>query len=157
MKDLFATGRDWQANYRMRHRDGSWRHLEGHAALVRGGLSGVELAIVVARDITERVAADLERVQDHAIKNLILEHSNLGIVFVRNRVFEWVNTRWGDLGRPWPRSWAPPPGSPTPTTPPTKHGATTYPAMAQGGAGGPHLADGRGTGPFSGAGWSVVP
>ncbi len=49
------------------------------------------------RDITERKRAENKIHQISAIQNLILENSTLGIALVRNRVFEWVNERLGEL------------------------------------------------------------
>ena len=59
-----------------------------------GGRRRIGIAIA---DITQRIMADLELVKAHAIKNLILENSTLGIAFVRRRHFEWANTRMGEV------------------------------------------------------------
>ncbi|MGV8057485.1 MAG: PAS domain S-box protein [Smithellaceae bacterium] len=48
-------------------------------------------------DITDRKHAEEKLQHISAIQNLILENSTLGIALVRNRVFEWVNTRLGEL------------------------------------------------------------
>jgi PAS domain S-box-containing protein len=101
LKELFLRGTESTFQYGMRHKNGSWRQFEGRAAPVRGSARGKDLAIIVARDITERLRMDTEILRSHAVKNLILENSTLGIAYVSGRVFEWANTRWGEiLGRP---------------------------------------------------------
>ena len=49
--------------YRMQHRDHSWRVLESHANPVANARGEVEHVVIVARDITERTQADEERRQ----------------------------------------------------------------------------------------------
>jgi len=49
--------------YRMQHRDHSWRVLESHANPVTNERGEVEHVVIVARDITERTHADEERRQ----------------------------------------------------------------------------------------------
>jgi two-component system NtrC family sensor kinase len=47
--------------YRMQHKDGSWRTLESHGAPFRNTAGEIEGVLTVARDVTERKQADLER------------------------------------------------------------------------------------------------
>jgi PAS domain S-box-containing protein len=47
--------------YRLKHRDGHWLHFEGRVALVTGDPAGSPRALLVARDITARETAELER------------------------------------------------------------------------------------------------
>lgn len=47
--------------YRMQHKDGSWRTLESHGAPFRNAAGEIEGVLTVARDITERRQADQER------------------------------------------------------------------------------------------------
>jgi len=47
--------------YRMQHKDGSWRVLESHGSAVRNARGDVETQVVVSRDITERKKAEQER------------------------------------------------------------------------------------------------
>lgn len=47
--------------YRMRHKDGTWRILESHAGVIRNALGEIENILIVARDITERKRAEKER------------------------------------------------------------------------------------------------
>lgn len=51
----------------------------------------------IDRDITEREEAEEKIRNISAVQNLILENSSLGIALVRNRTFEWVNARVGEL------------------------------------------------------------
>ena len=134
IEEVFERGDDVLLYYRMSHREGSWRNFEGRAALVRASGPGQELALIVARDITERILAETDLLRAHAIKNLILENSTLGIAFVRKRVFEWANSRTGEiLGRPMGEVL----GAPTRVVYPDEAsfqemGRTTYPAMSRG-------------------------
>jgi len=47
--------------YRMQHKDGSWRTLESHGAPFRNSKGEIEGVLTVARDITERKQAEQER------------------------------------------------------------------------------------------------
>lgn len=58
---------------------------------------GRDEALVLVRDITERKRAEEELRRLNAVQSLILENSTIGIAFVRNRAFEWVNPRVGEL------------------------------------------------------------
>ena len=49
-----STGVGRQIEYRMRHRDGSWRVLESTASTILGPVGTVERLVIVNRDITER-------------------------------------------------------------------------------------------------------
>ena len=51
---VFETGVGRTLEYRMKHRDGSWRALEAHANPVRNDLGMTEHLVMVARDITLR-------------------------------------------------------------------------------------------------------
>jgi len=134
LEELFSAGETRIATFRMRHKSGEWRHFEARGAPVAGTGAGPDLAILVARDVTDRMAADLELLRAHAIKNLILENSTLGIAFVRKRVFEWANSRTAELvGRPLQEIL----GRPTRILYPDdasyeEMGRTTYPNMREG-------------------------
>jgi PAS domain S-box-containing protein len=98
--DLFATGREVLADYRMLHRDGSWKHFESRAAVVKEGEGEPRLAVVVARDVTERIRHDREILAAHAIKAIVVENSFLGLAYTCRRAFEWCNSRLSEmLGR----------------------------------------------------------
>jgi signal transduction histidine kinase len=61
-RDSLATGRSHEIEYRMRHKDGSWRTLESHGAVIRNPSGAVDGILIVARDITERKRAEQDRV-----------------------------------------------------------------------------------------------
>jgi two-component system NtrC family sensor kinase len=56
-----ATGVGKFIEYRMRHKDGSYRTLESHAGVIRNAQGEIENILIVARDITERKRAERER------------------------------------------------------------------------------------------------
>ena len=56
-----ATGVGRFIEYRMRHKDGSWRTLESHAGVIRNTQGEIENILIVARDITDRKRAEKER------------------------------------------------------------------------------------------------
>ena len=53
-----ATGRGERLEYRIRHKDNSWRVLESTASVIRGADGRIEGLVVVNRDITERKQAE---------------------------------------------------------------------------------------------------
>ena len=53
-----TTGRGQQLEYRMRHKDGSWRILESTASAIRNPRGQIEQLVIVNRDITERKRAE---------------------------------------------------------------------------------------------------
>jgi PAS domain S-box-containing protein len=53
-----STGRGQQLEYRMRHKDGSWRILESTASAIRNPKGEIEQLVIVNRDITERKRAE---------------------------------------------------------------------------------------------------
>jgi PAS domain S-box-containing protein len=53
-----TTGRGQRLEYRMRHKDGSWRFLESTASPVRNMEGEIEKLVIVNRDITERKRAE---------------------------------------------------------------------------------------------------
>ncbi len=65
--------------------------------LSRMEYQGESVIQATVRDITERREAEEKIRHISAIQNLILENSTLGICLVRNRMFEWVNPRVGEL------------------------------------------------------------
>ncbi len=52
------TGRGERLEYRIRHKDGSWRVLESTSSVIRGSKGEAEELVVVNRDITERKRAE---------------------------------------------------------------------------------------------------
>jgi len=53
-----STGQGQRLEYRMRHKDGSWRILESTASTVQNTEGGIERLVIVNRDITERKRAE---------------------------------------------------------------------------------------------------
>jgi PAS domain S-box-containing protein len=53
-----VTGRGERLEYRIRHKDGSWRVVESTASAYRGPEGGIEGLVIVNRDITERKRAE---------------------------------------------------------------------------------------------------
>ncbi|HLK33370.1 MAG TPA: diguanylate cyclase, partial [Terriglobales bacterium] len=53
-----ATGRGQPLEYRIRHKDGSWRILESTASAIRNAKGVTEKLVIVNRDITERKRAE---------------------------------------------------------------------------------------------------
>ena len=56
-----------------------------------------ELHVAFVRDITERKQAEEALQKISKLQSAILDNSSVGISFVRNRVFEWVNSRMPEL------------------------------------------------------------
>jgi PAS domain S-box-containing protein len=52
------TGRGQQLEYRMRHKDGTWRILESTASAIRNTKGEIEQLVIVNRDVTERKRAE---------------------------------------------------------------------------------------------------
>ena len=57
--------------YRMRHKDGSWRTLESRAGVIRNARGEIENILIVARDVTERKRAE----QDKELMEVQLRHA----------------------------------------------------------------------------------
>jgi PAS domain S-box-containing protein len=62
-EEMIRTGIGRVLEYRMRHRDGSWRIFESHGNPVRNARGDVEYLVVVGREVTERKKAEEERRQ----------------------------------------------------------------------------------------------
>jgi PAS domain S-box-containing protein len=95
---VLTTGKAAKAvDWKFTTKDGSECFIEASVSLMRdregkpAGFQGI------ARDVSERKQAEEEIRHISAIQNLILENSTLGIALVRNRTFEWVNARVGEL------------------------------------------------------------
>lgn len=59
-REAFATGAGRVIEFRIQHKDGSWRVLESHASVVRRADGQADQLVVVARDITRRKQAEAE-------------------------------------------------------------------------------------------------
>lgn len=78
-EDARRTGSGKTVEYRFRHRDGSWRILESTASVIRGGNSGSDKLVTVARDITERKRAVEASLLSEASFRSVVENAPYGI------------------------------------------------------------------------------
>ena len=89
---LLCQGQKATLELEMRRSDGTplWCRLVGQAVDPAAPDNG---AIWTVEDITERKRAEQELHRINQLQTAILENSTAGIAFVRNRIFEWVNSR----------------------------------------------------------------
>jgi diguanylate cyclase (GGDEF)-like protein/PAS domain S-box-containing protein len=76
------TGRGETLEYRMRHKDGSWRVLESTASAVYGLAGEIEKLVIVNRDITERKRAE-ERLAHHTLHDVLTNLPNRSLFLDR--------------------------------------------------------------------------
>ena len=69
------TGRGEQIEYRVRHKDGTWRTLESAATTIPDKEGRIEKLIVVSRDITERKQAEETKSRSDQLFRSIAENS----------------------------------------------------------------------------------
>ncbi len=93
---LFARGEKATLELYMRKRDGSlfWCRLEGMALDAAKPHEG---SIWIVEDITKRKQAEEELQKLSKLQSVILDNSAVGIAFVRNRTYEWVNRKMSEL------------------------------------------------------------
>jgi len=60
---LFRDGKSMGVKYRLRHKDGSYRHFESNGAIIGTMTSTGTRALLVARDVTEREEAEAKRAE----------------------------------------------------------------------------------------------
>lgn len=95
---VFTTGKSTKAvDWKFTTKDGVEFSMESSVSLKRD-IEGNPVGFRgIARDVTERKQAEEKINHISAIQKLILENSIMGIALVRNRTFEWVNARLGEL------------------------------------------------------------
>jgi PAS domain S-box-containing protein len=81
---------------RFRRKDGTIIHVVLTAAMRRAEDSSSGFVVTV-QDITERKRSEEAIQKLTKLQSVILDNSTVGIVFVRNRVIEWVNQRMPEL------------------------------------------------------------
>jgi PAS domain S-box-containing protein len=89
-KCLEQPGETVSAEFRIRHKDGSWRIVEckGRSLLAEAGINGV---LLISRDITERRARE-EKLRDAEAKfRALVEQSLVGVYLITESGFEYFN------------------------------------------------------------------
>ena len=87
-----VSGRGERLEYRIRHKDGSWRILESTASAVRNAKGETEKLVIVNRDITERKNAE-EMVQHRALHDGLTDLPNRTLFLDRLRSAFWLSRR----------------------------------------------------------------
>ena len=77
-----TTGRGEQLEYRIRHKDGSWRFLESTASAIRDGEGQTTGLVIVNRDITQRKRAE-ERLAHQAFHDSLTDLPNRALFLDR--------------------------------------------------------------------------
>lgn len=83
--------------YRLIAKDGEIRWVEDHTVTRRDSNGQILHYQGIVIDITERKRAEEALQKLSKMQSVILNNSTVGIAFVRNRVFEWVNPRMPEL------------------------------------------------------------
>jgi len=77
-----ATGRGERLEYRIRHKDGSWRFLESTASVIRDSTGKTQSLVVVNRDISERKWAE-EQLAHNALHDTLTNLPNRALFLDR--------------------------------------------------------------------------
>lgn len=77
----FSTGVGQKLEYRLQHKDGSWRNLESSSSAVRNSNGEVEMLVLVARDVTERKAAESALLAERQLMDALLTNIPDAIYF----------------------------------------------------------------------------
>ena len=92
---LFAVGQVEGLRYRLRRKDGQFRDFESNGVVIPGEPGSISRALIVARDITERQAAEVERQEmevklRHAQKLEAIGQLSAGIAHEINTPIQYV-------------------------------------------------------------------
>jgi PAS domain S-box-containing protein len=103
LANVFDRGIQQNVEYRLRHKDGTWRHFESKANPVLQPGGQAFQALLVARDITARKAAELERQQmevqlRHAQKLESIGSLAAGIAHEINTPIQYIGDNTAFLG-----------------------------------------------------------
>src|SRR5579862_1196197 len=77
-----STGRGEQLEYRIRHKDGSWRFLESAASAIRGSDGDTAGLVIVNRDITQRKRAE-DRLEHQSLHDSLTDLPNRSLFLDR--------------------------------------------------------------------------
>lgn len=88
-RELIEAGASNVLEYRMRHKDGSWRTLESHGAPFRTATGQIEGVLTVARDVTERKRAAESLSASEQMLRLVLDTIPVR-VFWKNRALAYL-------------------------------------------------------------------
>ena len=74
-RDARSTGVGKKLQYRMRHKDGTWKVLESSATTIMNAQGDVEQLVIVNRDITDRTLAE-EKVEQSSFRDSLTQLPN---------------------------------------------------------------------------------
>jgi PAS domain S-box-containing protein len=73
VKELLKTGEGQRLEFRLGHKEGTWKHLEASGALLRNAEGGAEGFVIVARAIDDRIVAEQKLQAAYAETELFVE------------------------------------------------------------------------------------
>jgi len=91
-----STGRGERLEYRIRHKDGSWRFLESTASAIRSAEGETDGLVIVNRDVTERRRAE-ERLTHQSFHDTLTDLPNRSLFLDRLRRAVAVSRRHSDF------------------------------------------------------------
>ena len=89
----------FEQEYRIARKDGEYRWIHDFTAVIRNPAGVITSYHGHINDITEHKGMEEELQTVNKLHSRILDNSTVGIAFVRNRIFEWVNPRMPELFR----------------------------------------------------------
>src|SRR5437867_6087449 len=105
-----SEGTGMRAEYRILLEDGSIRDIESQTSVIRAAEGRVQNVVIVARDVTDRKAAEQALVAAETKFRTLVEQSIVGIYIVQEGALLYVNPKMGELfgsaaeemiSRPW--------------------------------------------------------